>query len=113
MDIEKQRVENDSKKLQTLMNELAKERELQQQKQIMNSSTSSIDSNSTTTSETAANASNSKSFMRRVSSNHFDLSSNARYDLMQSVQSGGAFSILESLQSKLKQKDGEINQLQV
>jgi hypothetical protein len=99
------------------MNELAKERELQQQqqKQIMNSSTSSIDSNSTTTSETAAaaNASNSISFMRRVSSNQFDLSSNARYDLMQSVQTGGAFSILESLQSKLKQKDGEINQLQV
>lgn len=106
--MEKLRVENDSKKVQSLMNELAKERETQQQqqKQLMNTSTSSIDSTSTTQSTP------NNSFMRRVSSNQFDFSSNGRNELIQSIQTTGAYSMLENLQSKLKQKDGEIYQLQ-
>jgi TATA element modulatory factor len=116
LDMEKIKVENESKRLQTLMNDLAKERELQREQQLklMNSSSSSIDSlSSTPTNASTPTNTKSFSFLQRVSSNQSNENNNSRYDLIQSMQSGGAFSILESLQSKLKQKDGEINQLQV
>ncbi len=95
LDIEKAKTESDAKKFQSLLNEYTKEKEQQNKNQKIYNEQTSNDS-------------------PKISKN-LDFSS--LYDSRNNVEfnfsnNPGALNILESLQSKLKQKDGEIIQLQ-
>ena len=95
LDIEKAKTESDAKKFQSLLNEYTKEKEQQNKNQKIYNEQTSNDS-------------------PKISKN-LDFSS--LYDSRKNMEfnfsnNPGALNILESLQSKLKQKDGEIIQLQ-
>jgi hypothetical protein len=102
LEIEKVKTENDAKKFQSLLNEYTKEKE---QKMKQQQSQSVILNDSTNIVQNTTN-------MRYSSTTSLYDASRSFVDF-NSLNNSGAINILESLQSKLKQKDGEIAQLQI
>lgn len=95
LDIEKAKTESDAKKFQSLLNEYTKEKEQQNKNQKIYNEQTSNDSPKISKNLDFSSLYDSRNNME------FNFSNNP-----------GALNILESLQSKLKQKDGEIIQLQ-
>lgn len=98
LEIERKKTEADSKKLESLILEYTKDKENELKRQI------------------SSNRNSSANLLKYSSESSFDASESPRktqtvYESLRN--SGGGLNILESLQSKLKEKDGEIQQLQV
>ena len=108
------KTENDSKKFQTLLNEYTKERELQNQMK-QNQFQTQLSSNtneSTVSSPTPTTPTSLSKFTNSLyESNKTEIGSRTSFEF--GAKNSGVFNILESLQSKLKLKEGELIQLQV
>jgi hypothetical protein len=100
LDIEKAKTENDAKKFQSLLNEYTKEKEQQNKNQKIYQEQMSHDLNNS-----------SPKILKNLDFPSLYDSARQNTDFSFSNNSG-AINVLESLQSKLKQKDGEIVQLQ-
>jgi hypothetical protein len=98
LNIEKVKTESDAKKFQSLLNEYTKEKEQKQMHQKIYPEQSNDLNNSTP-----------KMKNLDFTSLHDTTRQNTDYNFLNNP---GAINILENLQSKLKQKDGEILQLQ-
>lgn len=114
LEIEKTKVENDSKKFQALLNEYNREKEQLVQQQQLNKlqlqqqqlqQQSSKDSIMSASQDSSPNLSRFTSF--------FEAKNELRSSFDLSAHNPSALNTLEMLQSKLKQREGEISQLQV
>lgn len=105
LDMEATKLENETKKFQTLLSDLNKERENQQKL---------IDKQLNLQQNYAATGSEGAYRMKRLSSGSVSLDTSGKSDSIDyvSLPQNSNLNVLEALQSKLKQKDGEINQLQ-
>ncbi len=104
LEFEKEKTEADAKKLQNLVLEYAREKEIvveQQRKKVTSSGFSPLK---------VGPRQNDSFFSNDEASNLFNNKQTSVYDLL---RNSSAINTLESLQSKLKEKDGEIMQLQV
>lgn len=122
IEIERTKTEQDAKKFQTLLSEYNREKDaqLKQQQQMLlkqqltssstNSSTTDSPSEKTTTTTTTATG-QFPSPIRYSSSLLLERTNSADFSSFLN-QSSGAINVLEGLQSRVKQKDGEIVQLQ-
>lgn len=99
LEVEKEKVEADAKKLQSLILEYSKEKENDLNKKM----------NTSTTLKLTSRLSQSE-LISDESPTLFNKQTSSVYDLL---RNSSAINTLESLQSKLKEKDGEIQQLQV
>ena len=108
LEIEKDKFENDTKKLQALINEYTKEKELLLQQHQQQQLNLQHQSSNEPASPSSANANNSIRFSQLLES---QMRNSGLFNSLNN--SNGANNVLEMLQSKLKQKEGEIQQLQV
>ena len=107
MELEKAKAESDSKKYLNLMAEFNSEKEsYQRQLEKQQHKLQSVVSFDKATLDHDIQHSPNRTLIHLNKSDSFDYSSS-------SLPGNGALNVLESLQSKLKQKDGEIIQLQV
>lgn len=117
LDSEKSKLEHETKRFQALLSDMNKEKELQKklfEKQQQQSQEQMAEQQQSTSQLSDASPPKLVSSMSRMSSGSFNFESSGRSDQLESIVSQtGNLNLLDSLQSKIRQKDGELSILQV
>lgn len=115
LDSEKSKLEHEAKRFQALLSDMNKEKELQKKLFEKQQSQEQIAEEHQSTSQLSdASPPKKVSSMSRMSSGSFNFDSSGRSDQLESIVSQtGNLNLLDSLQSKIRQKDGELSILQV